>query len=76
MLLEAAAEKEEKTVDDYLAEQLDRIATDPTDAEIEVFFNANRARLSNRTLDQAKPLIANYLKGQRGRRRTARSCAR
>lgn len=63
-LVEAEAAKEGMEAEAWLEKRLGEIVTAPSDEEIEAFYNANRARLQGQSLDQAKPLIANYLRGQ------------
>ena len=64
-LLDAAAAKEGKTREELVAERVDKKLSEPTDAEIETFYNDNKQRVGGRTLDQVKPQIAQYLTGQR-----------
>ncbi len=64
-LLDAAAAKEGKTREEYVEQRVDKNVAAPTDAEIETFFNDNKARLGGRNLEQVKPQIAQYLSNQR-----------
>ena len=63
-LFELEANKRKMTVDRLLdVEGFDRV-TDPTPAEIQTFFDANREKFGDATLETARPQIISYLRGQ------------
>lgn len=64
-LVEKEAAKAGQTVDEYRAAELESRIAEVTDEDVEAFFNENRARIGNRTLEQIGPQIRQYLEGQR-----------
>jgi protein-disulfide isomerase len=60
---EAAARK--ITADQLEAQEVTAKAGEPTDAEIQQVFDANKAQLQGQTLEQVKPRIVEFLKEQR-----------
>lgn len=63
-LVAAEAEKAGQTPEAYLAAELESKLAPPTDADVEAFFNQNKDRIGNRTLEQVGPQIREYLVGQ------------
>ena len=63
-LLAAEAAKAGQSVEDYKAAELESRIPAVTDADVEAFFNENRARIGNRTLDQIGDQIRQFLAGQ------------
>ncbi len=54
------------------ADEIDKKAPDPSDADIQKVYDENKAQLGGQTLEQIKPRIVQYLKGQKqDERRTA-----
>jgi protein-disulfide isomerase len=64
-LLAAEAEEAGQSVDDYRAAELESRIAEVTDADVEAFFNENKARIGNRTLEQISGQIRQYLENQR-----------
>ncbi len=65
-LIEAAAAKDKKGASEWLQEQVDKRAAEPSAKEIEDTYNQFKSRIGDQTLEQAKPLIVRYLKNQQG----------
>ena len=63
-VLMAEAKKQGKTVDE-LVEAEAGVPMEPTDVEVGTWYQENRARIGNRTLEQVRPQIVNYLREQR-----------
>ncbi len=63
-LLDTASAKDGKTREEFLAEKVDSKVADPTDAEIETFYNDNKQRMGGRALTDVKTQIVQYLRGQ------------
>ena len=59
------------TVDALLKQEVTDKAGEPTDAEIQQVYDANKAQLGGQTLDQVKPRIVEFLKDQKGEARKA-----
>jgi len=53
------------SVDELQKEEITAKAGEPTDAEIQQVFDANKAQLGGQTLDQVKPCIVDSLKEQK-----------
>ena len=67
-LLEAAAKKEGKTLDQYLQDHVDSKVTEPTEDEIRQTYEKYKSKLRGQTLEQAKPRIVDFLKRQQSQR--------
>ena len=67
-ILEAEAAKAGLEVEAFLKQEIESKTVPPTDAEIEAFFNENRAQMPQ-PLEQMKPQLADYLTNEK--RRTA-----
>lgn len=63
-LVAAEAEAAGQTPEAYLAAQLESQVAPVTDADVEAFFNQNKDRIGNRTLEQVGPQIRQYLEQQ------------
>lgn len=59
-VLSAEAEKQGESVDELLTSEAGRDLA-PTDSEVTAWYEANKARLAGRTLEQLGPQIAEYL---------------
>jgi len=59
------------TVDQLVAQRLAEKATPVTDADAEQYYNANKARMGSRTLDQVRGQIKSYL--ARNRQQSAKA---
>ncbi|RMG44365.1 MAG: hypothetical protein D6718_10145 [Acidobacteria bacterium] len=64
-LVEAAAAKEGKSSEEYLAEKVDAKVADPTDEEIKAFYDQNKSRMQGKSLDEMKGRISDYLKSRK-----------
>ncbi len=64
-LVAAEAAKAGESTDDYLASELENSIAPVTDEDVSSFFEQNRARIGNRTLEQIGPQIRQYLEQQR-----------
>ena len=53
-----------QTVDEYRAAELDSKVAPVTDEDVQAFFDENKARIGNRTLEQIGPQIRTYLEQQ------------
>jgi protein-disulfide isomerase len=65
LLIEQAAKAAGQPAEQFLNEQTAKRVTEPTDAEVKEFFEANKERTQGRTLDQLRDAIREFLKGQR-----------
>jgi protein-disulfide isomerase len=65
-LLEAEAKKRNISVQDLLKSEVEDKVGEVTDKEVEDFYNANKARVGNRTLEDMKVPITNQIKGRKG----------
>ena len=63
-VLLAEAKKQGKTVDELVAAEAGA-PLEPTDVEVNAWYQENRARIGNRTLEQVRPQIVAYLREQR-----------
>jgi protein-disulfide isomerase len=63
-MLEKEAAKAGQTVEEYRAAQLDSNVPAVTDEDVQAFFDENKARIGNRTLEQIGPQIRQYLEQQ------------
>jgi predicted DsbA family dithiol-disulfide isomerase len=59
------------SVDQLQKQEIEAKVAEPTDAEIQQVFDANKAQLGGQTLDQVKPRIVEFLKEQKGEARKA-----
>jgi protein-disulfide isomerase len=64
-LFEAESKRTGKTEDQLLASEITGSSIEPSDAEINAWFNDNQARLGGRSLEQIRPQIAAFLRNQR-----------
>ena len=71
-LLKREATARGTTPEALTADEIDKKAPDPSDADIQKVYDENKAQLGGQTLEQIKPRIVQYLKGQKqDERRTA-----
>lgn len=63
-VLMAEAKKQGKTVDELVAVEAG-VPLEPTDVEVNTWYEENRARIGNRTLEQVRPQIVAFLREQR-----------
>jgi len=63
-MLEKEAAKAGQTVEEYRAAELDNNVPEVTDEDVQAFFDENKARIGNRTLEQIGPQIRQYLEQQ------------
>ena len=61
MLLGKAATEKGQTLDEYIQAEIENKAPQPTDEEIQDFYNKYKSRLGGKTLEQARPQIVNRL---------------
>ncbi|UCF66578.1 MAG: thioredoxin domain-containing protein [Acidobacteriota bacterium] len=61
-LLESAAAKQGKTLDEYVFTRIEEKLADPTDEQIQSFYDENKSRLRGQTLEQVRERIAEHLK--------------
>lgn len=66
ILLEAEAKKRNLTVDQLIKTELGGKVTDPTEAEIKSVYDANRSYFGAADLEQARPVIKQQLRNNRG----------
>jgi protein-disulfide isomerase len=59
------------SVEQLEKQEVEGKVADPTDAEVQQVYDANKAQLGGQTLDQVKPRIVEFLKGQKGEARKA-----
>lgn len=64
-LLETAAKKEGVSVQDYLKKNVNDKVGDVTDQEVQEFYDKNKARFKDRTLDQVKENVKRQLQAQK-----------
>jgi len=64
-LLAAEAAKAGQSVEDYQAAELESRIAEVTDEDVQAFFEENKARIGNRTLEQIGDQIRQYLVSQR-----------
>ncbi len=64
-LIDAEAKARGVTPEDLAKAEIQDKVTPVTDAEIEAFYNENKARMRGATLDQVRPQIQGYLEQQR-----------
>ncbi|MBI2091997.1 MAG: thioredoxin domain-containing protein [Deltaproteobacteria bacterium] len=60
-LIEQAAKKQGKSVDDYLKESIDDKAAPPSDDEIKSFYEARKDQIGNKTLKEVSDQIKTFL---------------
>lgn len=65
LLIENAAKAAGQSAEQYLDQETAKRAKEPTDAEVQQFFEQNKDRAPGRTLEQLKGPITQFLKGQR-----------
>jgi len=71
-LLKREATARGTTPEALTADEIDKKTPDPSDADIQKVYDENKAQLGGQTLEQIKPRIVQYLKGQKqDERRTA-----
>jgi len=63
-MLEQEAAKAGQTAEEYRAAQLESNVSEVTDEDVQAFFDENKARIGNRTLEQIGPQIRQYLEQQ------------
>jgi thiol-disulfide isomerase/thioredoxin len=65
-LMEKEAKSRNVTTEQLVATEITAKIPDPSDAEIQKVYDANKAQLQGQTLDQVKPRIVAFLKQQGG----------
>jgi protein-disulfide isomerase len=68
-LLNQEAQKRGISREQLLQQEVEAKIEPPTDAEIEQLYNANKARVGNKTLEELKPAIAQQLKASKTQQR-------
>jgi protein-disulfide isomerase len=63
--LVAEAKKQGKTLDDLVAAEAGAAGLNPSDVEVATWYKDNPERVGTKSLDQIRPQIADYLRGQR-----------
>lgn len=66
-VLSKEASEQGMTVEDFIAKRVAGKVTPVTDAEVQSFFESNKGRMGNRTLEQMSDQIKAYLEGNRER---------
>ena len=64
-LLEREAKRRGITIDELVEAEITGKVAAISDADVEAFYNANRARVGNRSLEDLSPMIRNYLAVER-----------
>lgn len=64
-LIEAEAKKRNLSVDELLKAEVDSKTKDPSEAEIQSFYNQYKSRFNNQALEQVKDRIVRQLKSQK-----------
>ena len=64
LLLEAEAAKRNTTTDALVEQEVNSRVQNPTDAEVQTFYDANRAQIGNNTLADVRPQIVRYMRQQ------------
>lgn len=64
-LLEKEAEEAGQSVEDYRAAELESSIEEVTEEDVQAFYDQNKARIGNRTLEQVASQIRQYLENQR-----------
>ena len=67
-LVDLAAAKAGKSRDEYVQQEIDKVVKPATDADVQQFYEQNKARMGSATLDQVRPQIVQYLKQQQTQR--------
>lgn len=65
MLVAAAAKRRAVTTAEFLDQEINSRIPNPSATEIQTLYDANRDQLGNSSLEVARPMLINYLKGQR-----------
>jgi protein-disulfide isomerase len=65
LLIEDAAKKAGQTAEQFLNQETAKRLKEPTDEEVQQFFESNKERTSGRSFDELKAPIREFLKGQR-----------
>lgn len=65
MLAAAEAKKRGLTTEEFLNREVNSKIIPPTEAEIRTAYDANRAQIGNAELENMRPALVNYLRGQR-----------
>jgi protein-disulfide isomerase len=64
LLFEAEAQKRKVTGDQLMDAEVNNQLKDPTDAEIQAVYNANKQQIGDATLEAVRPQIISYLRTQ------------
>jgi protein-disulfide isomerase len=64
LLLENEAQKRKVTGDQLMDAEINSRVTDPTDAEIKAFYDANRQQIGSADMAAVRPQIVNYMRSQ------------
>lgn len=64
LLLESEAQKRKVTGDQLMDAEVNNLVKDPTDAEIQAVYDANKAQMNGVDIATARPQIVNYLRSQ------------
>jgi protein-disulfide isomerase len=66
LLLESEAQKRKVTGEQLMDAEVNNRITNPTDAEIQAVYDANKQQIGNADLATVRPQIVNYLRSQAG----------
>jgi protein-disulfide isomerase len=68
LLLENEAQKRKVTTDQLMDAEVNNHITDPTDAEVQAVYDANKQQIGNADLATVRPQIVAYLKNQKAQK--------
>jgi len=63
-LIESAAKKDGKSVDDYIKININDKVAMPSEADVKAFYEANKARMGGKSFDEMKDTLTQYLGNQ------------
>lgn len=64
LLIESEAQKRKVTTEQLIDAEINNLVKDPTDAEIQAVYDANRQQIGNADLAAVRPQIVGYLRNQ------------
>ncbi|HKC66534.1 MAG TPA: thioredoxin domain-containing protein [Pyrinomonadaceae bacterium] len=68
LLIESEAQKRKVTIDQLIDAEVNNMVKDPTDAEIQAVYDANRQKIGNADLATVRPQIIAYLRNQQAQK--------
>lgn len=68
LLIESEAQKRKVTTEQLIDAEVNNKIKDPTDAEIQAVYDANRQQIGNATLETVRPQIVGYLRNQQAQK--------